>query len=352
MHIDIEQIGELAREGVFIYDLNKQSFRYINSAFAKLFKASKEDLLLEPGLMLPMIKTEDDYYLRHCFSILKEKKSVNSVEFRLQLDNGAIKHLSCDAYLLQQSTAIAGFVRDVTMDKEHENYIVDYGAQKDTLLDMLSHNLAGPLALSKDIIHWMQQSQKTKDPEEINSHLHMIQDNTQHCLDIVNDFLKEEHLESERIYIKKTRFDVLDRIVNTVDKMIATNKSKKFQLLTDLENLNITTDSVKFFQIIHNLVSNSVKFTPVNGQIDVIVEEEEKVFIVRVRDNGIGIPVHLHSKVFERRSAARRGGLNNELSTGIGLSIVKTLVGLLGGKIWFESEENKGSTFSLEFPKD
>jgi len=119
-----------------------------------------------------------------------------------------------------------------------------------------------------------------------------------------------------------------------------------------LQNVNINTDSVKFFQIIHNLVSNAIKFTPDGGEIDIVVDEKETSFVFCVRDNGIGIPVALHTSLFEKRTTAGRNGLNNEMSTGLGLSIVKNLVELIGGNLWFESEENKGASFYIELPKE
>lgn len=352
MYTDIKRIGALSTDGVFIYSISTSKFVYINDAFAKIFNAAKEELLEQPRLVLPYIRSEDAYYLKQCFAELKHNNSIRLTEFRLQFANGTFRHLLCDAYLLEDTETIIGFAKDVTKDKEHEDYIVNYGAKKDTLLDMMTHNLSGPLLLSKNILNWIQQTYKDKTPGEISAQLRLIQETTQQCLDIVNDFLKQEHLESERIYIKKTRFDVLERIVATLDKLIATNKNKKFRLITELENVNINTDSVKFFQIIHNLVSNAIKFTPDNGEIDIIVEEKPSTFVFRVRDNGIGIPETLHKGLFDKRTKSGRNGLNNEVSTGLGLSIVKNLTELLGGKVWFDSQEKKGSVFSIELPKE
>lgn len=351
MYNDIRRLGELSKDGVFIYDADKGSFKYINEAFASFFQLDKDTLQGQPKLMFPFIRSEDAYYLRHRLSELKQDKTISNTELRLYFKDASVKHLSCDAYVMDNSSWI-GFVKDVSKEKEHEDYIIDYGAKKDTLLDMMTHNLSGPLHLSQNILRWMQQNYKDKTPGEVHSQLHIIHENTKQCLDIVNDFLKQEHLESERVYVKKTRFDVLDRIMATMDKLMATNKNKKFTLLTNLKNLNICTDSVKFFQIIHNMVSNAIKFTPDNGIITVIVEETEATFIVRVKDDGIGIPLKLQTTLFDRRTPSGRDGLNNEMSTGLGLSIVKRLVTLLSGTIWFESEENKGSTFSIELPKD
>jgi len=349
---DIQRIGELSKDGVFVYDIKNEKFIYINANFASFFDANREELTRQPRLVLPFIRSEDAFHLRHRYTDLLLEKSITGNEFRMMFADGGIRHLSCDAHLLTDDQVVIGFVKDLTKEKEHEDYIMNYGAKKDTLLDMMTHNLAGPLNLSQNIIRWMQDTYRDNAPVEIDAQLQIIKQNTQECLDIVNDFLKEEHLESERIFVKKSRFDLLERIINTLEKIIATNKNKKFRIITDLKNLNISTDSVKFFQVIHNLVSNSIKFTHDNGEIDIIVEETMATFIVRVRDNGIGIPDKLQEQLFEKNTPASRRGLNKEESSGIGLSIVKKLVELMDGKVWFESAENKGSIFSIELPKE
>lgn len=352
MYSDIRHIGELSTDGVFIYNIGQQKFIYVNNPFAQIFNLTTDSLLQASKTILAYIRSEDNYYLRRCFIELQQKGSINSTEFRAHLPDETITHIRCDAFIMEDGDTIAGFVRNITKEKQHEDYIINYGARKDTLLDMMTHNLSGPLSLSKNVLRWVQETYKDNTPGAISSQLQIIQASTQECLDIVNDFLKEEHLESERIYVKKTRFDVLQRIVATLDKLVATNKNKKFRLITKLENVNINTDSVKFFQIIHNLVSNAIKFTPEGGEIDIIVDEQETSFVFGVKDNGIGIPQTLHTSLFDKRTSAGRNGLNNELSTGLGLSIVKALTELIGGKVWFESAEDKGSSFFIELPKE
>jgi two-component system, OmpR family, sensor histidine kinase VicK len=349
--IDIQHIGELSKDGVFSYCTDTGKFIYINEPFAAIFENSREELIDQPAFIFDLIRSEDRFYLRHRYAELVKEKSIAANEFRIHFPNGNVKHVRCDAYLIGD-VEIIGFLRDISKEKEHEDYIINYGARKDTLLDMITHNLSGPLYLTNNIIELLQKSLNKNRENEVSAHLQLLQANTQECIDIVNDFLRTEHLESERIFVKKTRFDLLERIMATLEKLIVTNKNKKFRVITDLVHLDINTDSVKFFQAIHNLVSNAIKFTPDGGEINIIIEEKETTFIISVRDTGIGIPSHLHPQLFERYSNAGRNGLNNEQSSGVGLHIVKMLVGLMGGKVWFESEENKGSTFSIELPKD
>ncbi|MET0638258.1 MAG: ATP-binding protein [Chitinophagaceae bacterium] len=351
MHKDIERIGELSSDGVFIYDLRSKMFTYLNDVCSDMLGAEKESLMIRPQQVLALIHSEDSYYIGMCYQELMEKRTISSTELRVKVPSQGLKHLSCSAYLLGDESVVIGFVRDITLDRQHSDYIINYGAKKDTLLDMITHNLSGPLALSKEIMSWMNNNSRDRISPEIWSQINLIQSNTQECIDIVDDFLKQEHLESELIFVRKSRFDLLSRIVETLDKLIETNKSKRFRLITNLDNLNINTDSVKFFQVIHNLISNAIKFTPDNGTIDIVVEETEETFIIRVKDNGIGIPRHMHEVLFNKRTVAQREGLKKESSNGIGLSIVKNLTDLMGGTVTFRSEENKGTEFSVELPK-
>jgi two-component system, OmpR family, sensor histidine kinase VicK len=348
----LERIGALSANGVFIFDLGQQGFLYMNDAFAAIFGVPKKTLMNQPALVMSCIHSEDTFHLRGQLRNLQERNSISNAEFRLHLDNGSFKHLTCDVYKMGEGAVVAGFVKDVTKEKEHEDYIINYGAKKDTLLDMMTHNLSGPLHLTSNILKWVKETYRDQSPGDIQKQLLLIEDNTRHCLDIISDFLKQEHLESEKIYVKKTRFDILERLIATLDKLIAANRNKQFRLITNLVNLNINTDSVKFFQIVHNLVSNAIKFTPENGQIDILLEEKETTFVLKVRDNGIGIPSQLQRFLFERRTPSGRNGLDNEASTGMGLSIVKALTELLGGKVEFSSEKHKGSVFSVELPKE
>jgi len=349
---DIRRIGELSDKGVFIFDTSAMRFIYVNKAFLKIFGGNQKKFLEGWQLVLKFINAEDTVYLQNKYKELIETGSITSTEFRLQFENRPLKHINCDAYLVDDNKIVTGFVRDVTNAKQHEDFMIDYGARKDTLLDMITHNLSGPLHLSKHILDSVSKKIKNEKDKVIRTEIRIIRETTAQCIDIVNDFLREEHRESARIYVKKTRFNVMQRIRATVEKMKVTNPDKQFRLITKLDNLNISTDSVKFFQIIHNVLSNSIKFTRENGKIDVIVKEYKTFFVISVRDNGIGIPASFHPVVFNKKTASRRPGLKGESSSGIGLSIAKKLTEIIGGSIWFTSNENKGSTFYIKLPKE
>lgn len=104
-------------------------------------------------------------------------------------------------------------------------------------------------------------------------------------------------------------------------------------------------------QVVNNLVSNAIKFTTDGGEIRVVVEEHVEQVRLIIADNGVGIPAAHLPEVFERFTPARRPGRQGEKTTGLGLSIVKTIVELHKGRIWVESEEGQGTAFPIELAR-
>jgi two-component system sensor histidine kinase VicK len=103
---------------------------------------------------------------------------------------------------------------------------------------------------------------------------------------------------------------------------------------------------------VNNLISNAIKWSTTKSQIEIRVEEKSETFSLSVIDTGIGVPEHLQRFLFDKNSRASREGLRGEKSIGLGLYIVKKLVGLMDGQISYSSKEGKGSTFTIEFPKE
>lgn len=347
----IKKIGDMTDDGIAVYDIRKKSFLYVNSNFTRIFDIDEKDLFFDSKLILKFVMAEDAAFLKMRYQELIETGCLNTTEFRLVFPDHVLKHISCDVLVLEDTNLVTAFIKDISEAKKHEDYLVKYTAQKDTLLDMLTHNLSGPLQLSKDMISSLQKGYSENNLADINKLLNIMQENTQQCIDIVNDFLRQEHFESAHTYVRKTRFDLIEKIHVTLDKLRAMNKDKVFTLTSANEVLNITSDAVKFFQVIHNVLSNAIKFTGDQGVIDIHVKEQDSFFLISITDNGIGIPEADRADIFIRKVKGRMG-LKGEKSSGLGLSIAKKLVDLLNGRIWFDSRVGEGSTFHILLPKE
>lgn len=116
------------------------------------------------------------------------------------------------------------------------------------------------------------------------------------------------------------------------------------------EPLFCSINSAKLSRVVDNPLTNAITFTPEGGNVQVGIGRRPEGIVVTVEDNGIGIPEALKPHHLEPFSSSGRTGTVGERSSGIGLSISKKLIELYSGKIWFESEDGKGSTFFLLLP--
>ena len=347
----IKDIGKLSTDGVCIFDLSSQKFSYVNDAFLRIFKTSKEEIDANSFELIDRLIVNDRKYVNNHLSDIKSKGRISNIEFRLKF-RSTEKFIRVDAFVVDDCNLLIAMIRDVSASKEHLNYIVDFGARKDALLDMVAHNLSGPLNLTTNLLNAIDQSSKSQQYKKIDTHSRLIRESTQQCIEIINSFLKEEHSESERVVVRNNLFDVHAKVKIVVDRLKPFNNDKEFKIVSSQREVIVSADDVKIFQIIHNLLSNAVKFTPSNGTITVTINNYEYFFELNVADNGIGIPEHLHPYIFQRNTPASREGLKGEKSVGMGLYIVKKLTDLMHGSISFESAENVGSTFLVRLPKE
>jgi two-component system sensor histidine kinase VicK len=346
----IKQIGRLSSDGILVVNATSNEIEYFNSAFTKIIGISQEKLSAEnPIEKLRRCLKDDDEFLQSNFNRLLEKSKVLNLELRVK--SATEKQVSCDAYFLKKSSLIFCIVKDITKDKQHSNYLSEFGARKDVILDMVAHNLSGPLNLTNNLMDLIDQHSKTHNFKQIDMPTRLIRENTQHCIEIINSFLKEEHLASKNVYVETNRFDIISKIKIEINRTKQFHPQKQIKLVTDKKELFITGDDVKFFQVIHNVLSNAVKFTNAKGKISIGVTESDGFFRVSVTDDGIGIPEFLQPHVFKKNTQASRPGLKGEKSIGMGLYIVRKLVELMKGTIEFQSVENKGTTFTFQLPK-
>jgi two-component system, OmpR family, sensor histidine kinase VicK len=348
----ISAIGEVSGDGIFIYSISEKKLAYVNDSLLRIFDISHPSFKQQPEFFVTHVVADDLDYLKEEFSKLMSQGRVENLEFKTRDHAGSQRSIAASAYVLDKVDMIVGFIRDITQSREHENYIINYGAKKNTLLDMVTHNLSGPLLISKNLIESLDDLIEQKDTKKIGAHVKVIKENTSHCIDIVNEFLEEEHLVSEQIYTKANRFDMVEKIESVLERCRKGFKEYTFVFRKESEQVFVSNDDVKFLQTINNLLSNAVKWSPSGSTIEVRLQETTHDVLLVVSDSGVGIPEKVRPYIFQRHSLASRPGLKGEKSIGMGLYIVKKLVSLMQGEIWFESKLNAGTTFFVRLPKD
>ena len=190
--------------------------------------------------------------------------------------------------------------------------------------------------------------------EQVLDYLKKISTSSQHLLSLINDVLDMSRIESGKVKIEEKTVHLPD-LVHDVRYIIQPNVSAKrlslFIDTMDVENEDIITDPLRLNQILLNILSNAVKFTPTGGMISIRIAEKNGApagracYEFRIKDNGIGMSEEFQKHIFEEFAREENSTVSGIQGTGLGMSITKNIVDLMGGTIAIESEPGKGSEF-------
>jgi len=218
---------------------------------------------------------------------------------------------------------------------------------------MIAHDLRSPLTAVMSVAAFLQDGLVGPINEEQWKWLAKIEAQSRNLVALVNDFLDVSKLEAGHIDLVKEETDLKDLIQNGLDiyLILAQNKKISLRSYADPLPLRIKADPRRLEQVFANLLNNAIKFTSEGGTIEVGVSQEGASEVkVWVKDNGVGIPADEIGGLFEKYRQTTSGKTAEQKGTGLGLVICKMIVEAHGGKIWVESEEGKGSTFTFTLP--
>jgi signal transduction histidine kinase len=220
---------------------------------------------------------------------------------------------------------------------------------RDDLMAIVSHDLQNPLSAILIGIASISQDSSGGDPTRFRKRLERMERGAQRMSRLIQDLLDTASIESGRLSVAATPLEVAPQIVEALEVMQPSARSKSLRLEGELpaELPAVCADSARFQQVFVNLLSNAIKFTPAGGTISVGAEASEGAVTFSVRDTGPGIPEEDVSRLFDRFWQARHTA---RLGTGLGLFIVKGIVETHGGRIWVESKLGVGSTFFFTLP--
>ncbi|MDH2997912.1 hybrid sensor histidine kinase/response regulator [Pasteurellaceae bacterium LFhippo2] len=249
---------------------------------------------------------------------------------------------------LSDRHCIMGFGRDITERKRYQEVIEKNSRDKSTLMATISHELRTPLngiiGLSRILLEGELSHQQRE-------YLKTINISAVSLGHIFSDIIDLEKIDSRRIELfrSEVEFSQLISDISHFANLMAEQKKIKFHIQYE-ENLPnfIYVDNARLSQILWNLVSNAVKFTPEGGDIYLnIVRRDNDHFDFILRDTGIGIPANEQRKIFAMFYQAENSQTKKAQGSGIGLAISKRIAKLMGGDLTVESEVNQGSTFTL-----
>jgi len=236
--------------------------------------------------------------------------------------------------------------RDITQEYEIDQ-------MKSEFISLASHQLRTPLSAIKTYAHMLLDGYLGELTPPQRRSLRTIVGASNRMNELISTLLNVARIESgsvavtsKPVHMKKLIEEILKELEHT-----AKNKEVNLELVSTRRNPTVVTDNLIAKEIITNLLTNAIKYTSEQTTVKVTITSRARRLIIGVHDQGFGIPEQVHDKIFTKFFRAPNVVKRETTGTGLGLYLVKGLAEQLGGKIWFESKENVGSSFYFSLPQ-
>lgn len=340
----LSSIIQTVRESLLVLDADYRVLS-ANSHFLNSFKVTTEDtvgkILFELGnhqwdidtlreLLMKILPTNNpviDYEVEHNFPHIGKKVMLLNA-YRIEFEG-------------QYKDRILIAIEDITEKKEIDR-------RKDDFLSIASHELKTPLTTIKGLIQLLQRMKPDGSSEKYNETLHKVSVYVDRLNILISDLLDTSKIQSGNIELHLDPFEIDKTIRDTVDNLSVSAPNHTITL-SGTTNATILGDELQISQVINNLISNAIKYSPGSDKVEVYINRVGNFVKVSVKDFGMGISSQDKSKVFDRFYRAR--DIQKKFpGLGIGLYISHEIIANHNGTLWVESEVGEGSTFSFTLP--
>ncbi len=230
--------------------------------------------------------------------------------------------------------------------------IAKLNKMKSEFIAVASHQLRTPLSAIKWNIELLlskpnhlndQQREEVKTIEELSQRMNKL----------VSDLLDVARIDQGRLVLKKERFDFTKIVRKVIKDVSSLAKSKQVRIILKRGKSKlpfVVGDAEKLRLVIENLLSNSIKYTTDKGRVELEITKKHNSLMCSIKDNGVGIPHMQQGQIFNKFFRSGNVSRYQTEGSGLGLYIAKNIIDQSGGKIWFESRENVGTTFNFSLP--
>jgi PAS domain S-box-containing protein len=321
---------------------------YCNRRFAEMVATPQEKVI--GAAMVDFIHTPQ----RPLFEDLRRRGrgSGSQGEIRLESLDGSLTpaYLALAPLPLGDGSSLSLVVSDLTEQKKHQD-LLEVNRRKDEFLAMLAHELRNPLAPIRNALYLMKRGEV--DATSTGEVWSMMERQVEHLARLIDDLMDVSRISTGKVELRWEEVELTSVIARAIDVVRPLIEQRGHQLSVDLPDLPIRlrADPTRLEQVIDNLLTNAAKYSDPGGRISLSASLEGDSAVLRLRDSGIGIAPEQLPHIFglfvqaERRLDRSQGGL------GIGLSLVRSLVGMHGGQVTASSEGlGKGSEFVIRLP--
>lgn len=235
--------------------------------------------------------------------------------------------------------------------KESENQLRELNATKDKLFSIIAHDLRSPFNCILGYAEFLLEDVKAYDSPELENSLGIIRSLSENTLVLLDNLLNWAKSQTGQINFNPEKLIISDIVLKIIELKKLPADAKNISLnYSSLAELEVQADKNMLSTILRNLISNAIKFTNVNGKINITASQNNNFIEIIVSDNGIGMNKEIRNNIFSLETNTTSIGTANEKGSGLGLIICKEFVEKHGGKIWVESKEGKGSNFIFTLP--
>lgn len=310
----------------------------INEPAAEMLNVSRETVLSQPIVSLLGLSDTNTFE-----DLLEEKDS-------LILDYSTKKEpyiLRANFSVIQKETGFVNGLIAVLHDITDQEKI---DAERREFVANVSHELRTPLTTMRSYLEALADG-AWKDEEIAPNFLEVTRTETERMIRLVNDLLQLSKLDSTDYRLSKEWVNFVDFFDRIIDRFeMSKEQNVSFQRLLPTHAIFVEIDEDKMTQVLYNIISNALKYSPEGGQVTFSIKEEEEKIVVSVSDEGVGIPKENIAKIFDRFYRVDKARTRKLGGTGLGLAIAKEMVNVHGGMIWAVSDEGKGTEISFSLP--
>ena len=353
----VEQIPDtvqrLTPDGVHLY-VNPLFAQMMGMTQADIIGKSNEEIGLPPDLIKQLDALREATYT---------SKRVVDLDFNFAVE-GETRHLYTRLVpeLDEQGNVVSllGITRDITERKQMEDALRksetelrELNDQKDKFFSIIAHDLRNPFNSIRGLSTLLTDQIKEKDYEAVGEYAMLIEQSSEKALDLLKSLMDWSLAQTGRMDFNPETFELTGLIKDNKMLLDIIADQKGITIKKNLPHeLTVYADKPMINTVLRNLISNALKFTRQDGEITISAEKRSKEILISVIDNGIGIVPDRLEKLFRLAESSSTSGTNNEKGTGLGLILCKEFVENHGGKIWAESEQEKGSAFYFTLPCD
>ena len=358
------RIAEILPAAIFETDI-EGNITFANSAGFQIFGYSSKELEENMNLFeLITDKYKDKVERRH--KQVLDGKLPKPVEILMMKKNGEKFYARINSRPVYENNEISGLITIISnihesviakqKIKKSEKELKRLNKLKSQLLRRTSHELKTPLISIKGFSNLLLKLQTENLNKKSIEYTWEIRKGCERLENLINKILDATKIDSNNLRIEKRKYNLTKLVDLAVKALKGAIKERNHSITVNLhKKMNIKADKEKILQVIENLISNAIKYTPSNGQISISSELKDGVYIISVIDNGIGFTSKEKENLFSQFGKIERFGKGFDIKSegsGLGLYISKKLVELHGGDLWMESEgRNQGTTFYFSLPK-